>query len=1532
MTMPGGGDRLDIEVVADASGFAKGLQAKIDAQVRGIKARIQAEVDTARLQAQAAAAARRVEAQTKMQLKVGVDAKYLRESIKGALAGITGNEYKVKIGVDIDTGRVQRALDEATSGERDAKVKVDVDADTTTAKEDIDRFEVEEKAKPPIKRKVKVEKDQSSFDQVESAFKKVGDGVGVIGAPIRGLIGLFGNFTTIAMGAAAVAAPGLLAIAAAASQAVGVVGALPAAMSGVLQIGGALMAGFKGIGGALSAMSAQDTSGAQQARSNASSRISALQGVAAAQQHVKDVAQSSALSIKQAEDSVASAQHNALQAQLALTQARQDAATKLRDYRLQLSGAKLDEEAAQLAVQEAKLNLDQANKNPASTQLQRQEADLGLRQAEQHLSETQQSNSDLSAQAAKDQALGVDGAQPVVDATYNAAQASKGVDDSQAALVRAQAQASRDAADASQSLANAERQLADVMASTSAGSSALSQALAKLSPAGRAFVTFIHDELMPKLKDLSQGVQQAMLPGFQAGIKAAMPLLDTLKTGLVGTGAVLGNFATDAGQLMGSPLFRGDVATIMDSNNRALGSFSGAGLNIIEILKDLAVAAGPMIERFANWTKTLTDGWKATADTNTENGKLTTFFQKAGDTLAQLGRILGNVAGGLFGFFRQGTDSGQSLLDKLEAVTKKFKDFTNTDEGKKKIKDFFDSFAPLAATVGDIAKKIGDIIVNMGADKGGGLKQLLDKIDRIVTAIDKFTGTEGGKKAVTILGEISAAAAIAGPTIGRIGAGIGGLGKAISGIGKAVDFVGGLRDSAKAMEDGATQATKAGAKVADWGSKVGDFVTDSGIKIAGWGRSIAGAATDAGTKIGGWASSAASSVGDFASSAGTKMSGWASSAGSAIGSVGSKVGELAGKFASSVGAAAKAGAAWAATGAKSILSAIGGVASSIGTVISNFSKSVLKAAEATAAWIATNAAKAAAAVVDGILTAAEWLLNIALDANPIVLIVLAIIGLIAFIVLLILNVGGLRDKMVAAFDWIKDKVVAAFDWVKDKLSAAWDWITSHVDFGKFRDLIVGAFEWVRDKVVGAFEWVRDQISKIWNDIKKAVRDPLDAIINVAYNHGIVPVYNWINDLWGGTDLKEYHLPQFATGGVHDPARDGRAIPGYAPGRDTALALLSPGEGVLVPEAVRGIAAALGTTASGAMDAINGAFSSRVSGPTLGGGMPAFAGGGLWDDIKGAAGSVWNAASSAVGDVLSGAKNLISKGWQVAVHAATQPIRAMSHLIPGSGAFGEGMRSSIGGWMDSFESAVGGRQRAHDTEAAKKAGNVPGSVSRWAGTVSDVLRELGQSQDALPWVLQLIAHESGGNPLAINKTDINAQRGDPSRGLVQTIGSTFNAYAGPHRSAGIYDPYANLYAGLAYGISRYHSVMNIPGIKSLASGGGYKPYDQGGRWPDGTTGINTSGTDEGVLTGKGMGALGGFGKLDALNAGRPLAELIATGNGTTKGTKSAPQYGTYIAEGAVQQHIENPVPETATDTLNRQMRRLSELGIFGGGPQ
>ncbi|MEU5537557.1 transglycosylase SLT domain-containing protein [Streptomyces sp. NPDC020362] len=72
----------------------------------------------------------------------------------------------------------------------------------------------------------------------------------------------------------------------------------------------------------------------------------------------------------------------------------------------------------------------------------------------------------------------------------------------------------------------------------------------------------------------------------------------------------------------------------------------------------------------------------------------------------------------------------------------------------------------------------------------------------------------------------------------------------------------------------------------------------------------------------------------------------------------------------------------------------------------------------------------------------------------------------------------------------------------------------------------------------------------------------------------------------------------------------------------------------------------------------------------------------------------------------------------------------------------------------------------------------------------------------------IMRESGGNPNAQNNWDVNAQKGTPSKGLLQVIDPTFNAYHVNGTPKNVTDPVANITAAANYAAHRYGSIDNV----------------------------------------------------------------------------------------------------------------------------
>ena len=146
----------------------------------------------------------------------------------------------------------------------------------------------------------------------------------------------------------------------------------------------------------------------------------------------------------------------------------------------------------------------------------------------------------------------------------------------------------------------------------------------------------------------------------------------------------------------------------------------------------------------------------------------------------------------------------------------------------------------------------------------------------------------------------------------------------------------------------------------------------------------------------------------------------------------------------------------------------------------------------TAATVASTVAMTATTVATGVWTAAQWLLNAALDANPIGLVVLAILALIAVVILIIKHWGTIKDVTIDVWNAIKDAVIGAWNWIKAN---------------------------VFDKAAAVFEayialWGKlfDVIGDVWSKIKSTLADnPITRMIDAAIEK-IKAIIDWFGKL------------------------------------------------------------------------------------------------------------------------------------------------------------------------------------------------------------------------------------------------------------------------------------------------------------------------------------------------------------------------------------------------------------------------------------
>lgn len=198
------------------------------------------------------------------------------------------------------------------------------------------------------------------------------------------------------------------------------------------------------------------------------------------------------------------------------------------------------------------------------------------------------------------------------------------------------------------------------------------------------------------------------------------------------------------------------------------------------------------------------------------------------------------------------------------------------------------------------------------------------------------------------------------------------------------------------------------------------------------------------------------------------------------------------------------------------------------------------------------------------------------------------------------NVFSVAFKALWDAFWIAVKAV--WDTFVATITAAWSvfWTALQTTASGIWDIIKGLWNtFVNEGILGVWNTASETIKKAWEDVwnwmkdtAKKIWDEIGGVIEKAIN-GIIGIINKIIGAWnkiaGAVGLDSLKLDtvgevKFANGGMVDGTPSfsaggsvnmtgGGALGGYAPGRDTVHAVLSRGEGVLVPEAVRGLGGA-----------------------------------------------------------------------------------------------------------------------------------------------------------------------------------------------------------------------------------------------------------------------------------------------------------------------------------------------------------------------
>lgn len=254
------------------------------------------------------------------------------------------------------------------------------------------------------------------------------------------------------------------------------------------------------------------------------------------------------------------------------------------------------------------------------------------------------------------------------------------------------------------------------------------EALKGLAPNARNFAIAVR-RVAPAFTDLRKAVQNAAFAGLAAQIKPLTAnLLPTLRRGLVGVAQAGATAASGLAAFLRTGQAKSLLATTLQGIVTAFKGMSGIPAKLGKALLQIAVAAMPGFQRLTAAMTGFFAKFAEKVNSKSAAGKLTAMVNDAIDTLAQLGRIAGNVGRVIGGIFKAAGDGG-GILGTIERITKAIANAVNSKKGQEVLQKVFEMMSkagPIIAIAGGLAYAFGAI--------GGVLVSLIGPITAIAAA------------------------------------------------------------------------------------------------------------------------------------------------------------------------------------------------------------------------------------------------------------------------------------------------------------------------------------------------------------------------------------------------------------------------------------------------------------------------------------------------------------------------------------------------------------------------------------------------------------------------------------------------------------------------------------------------------------------------------------------------------------------------------------------------------------------------------
>ena len=196
-----------------------------------------------------------------------------------------------------------------------------------------------------------------------------------------------------------------------------------------------------------------------------------------------------------------------------------------------------------------------------------------------------------------------------------------------------------------------------------------------LTESQKTFAKFI-SELKPKVEELKEAAAGAFLPKLQEGIEiVADKGFPVIKQGVKEVGDALGNASIEIANAVTEAGNLKDLATVFTNSATNIEKLGSIVSNVYGIILSTLIALQPLTEKFLGWLEKVTKDFETSLDTEEGKKKLEDFFNTAGDVAAEIGEVFKEAFGSLGVIIKANVGPGTGGQQLLDWLETSLRDF-----------------------------------------------------------------------------------------------------------------------------------------------------------------------------------------------------------------------------------------------------------------------------------------------------------------------------------------------------------------------------------------------------------------------------------------------------------------------------------------------------------------------------------------------------------------------------------------------------------------------------------------------------------------------------------------------------------------------------------------------------------------------------------------------------------------------------------------------------------------------------------------